>query len=358
MCKAYGGDPSVDLLRAFLNLGPTEMDFISFMVKGIDDEFHFILEGDNIGDSDDAPSKKDEVTLIDRTTAEKTQNLKVSASSRAARKRKQTAESSEKEPRLKVRKVPPQASKFSGDAFDPLDVDSDPDIHEFPSAKELKDSADCHFVVAHVTPPSWKWHLKEIILEKLYDIHDRAYMRQAMLDNMLNSKTRKLISTLSKAKDSCDAIREREVERDKAYAELERKCNEAQQDSDNNPLVLEMRSKIETLQGERLKSSETQLLQEIDGLRQDRAAVVAKVVPHVATKLVRSDEVRSSRIFKIFHLLKNSSFAFKSFCFILLFTLSHQIKNPNNLPLFDDDKTNKVVYELQHKAKASPEVEM
>ncbi|GJY29508.1 hypothetical protein Tco_0405275 [Tanacetum coccineum] len=126
MCKAYSGDPGVDLLRAFLNLGPTEMDFRSFMVKGIDD---------NIGDSEmpscpgPPPPKKDEVTLIDRTTAEKTQNLKVSASSRAARKRKQTAESSEKEPRLKVRKVPPQASKFSGDAFDPLDVDSDPDIH-------------------------------------------------------------------------------------------------------------------------------------------------------------------------------------------------------------------------------------
>ncbi|GKF53852.1 hypothetical protein Tco_0160762 [Tanacetum coccineum] len=33
-------------------------------------------------------------------------------------------------------------------------------------------------------------------------------------------------------------------------------------------------------------------------------------------------------------------------------------KNPNNLLLFDDDKTNKVVYELHHKAKASPEVEI
>nr|GEW04083.1 putative ribonuclease H-like domain-containing protein [Tanacetum cinerariifolium] len=36
-------------------------------------------------------------------------------------------------------------------------------------------------------------------------------------------------------------------------------------------------------------------------------------------------------------------------CFILLFTLSHQIKNPNNLPLFDDDKTNKVSCELPFK---------
>nr|GFA02401.1 hypothetical protein [Tanacetum cinerariifolium]GFA02795.1 hypothetical protein [Tanacetum cinerariifolium] len=42
-----------------------------------------------------------------------------------------------------------QASKTSGDPSDPLDVDSDPDIHEFPSAKELKDFTDCHWVVVH-----------------------------------------------------------------------------------------------------------------------------------------------------------------------------------------------------------------
>ncbi|GKA62133.1 hypothetical protein Tco_0761652 [Tanacetum coccineum] len=29
-------------------------------------------------------------------------------------------------------------------------------IYMFPSAKELKDATDCHWVVAHVTPPSWK----------------------------------------------------------------------------------------------------------------------------------------------------------------------------------------------------------
>ncbi|GJY04947.1 hypothetical protein Tco_0370887 [Tanacetum coccineum] len=215
------------------------------------------------GDSDDCPSEQDEVTLIDHTTIEKTQNQRVSTSAKAVGKRKHTAKSFEREPRHKVRKVPPQASKVADDAYDPLDVDSDPDIHE-------------------------------ISLEKLYDIHDRAYMRHAVLDNMLNNRTRKLISTLSKAKASCDAIREREVEKDKAYAELERKCNEALQDLDKNPLVnyeqtlFILRSKVEGLESERerLKSSKTQLLQEIDGLRQDKAAVVSKVGPYVAMKLV------------------------------------------------------------------------
>nr|GEW40371.1 hypothetical protein [Tanacetum cinerariifolium] len=185
---------------------------------------------------------------------------RVGDSLKVAGKRKQTVESSEREPQQK-----------------------------FPSTKELKDYDDCHFAVAHVTPPLWKRHLKEISLEKLWRL------------------------------------------KDKSYAKLERRCNEALQDLDKNPLALDMRSEIKTLQGkidklqgeysrlflkekkwvnyeqtlsilclkvkrlkfkrERLKSSETHLLKEVDGLRQDRVDVVSKVVPHVATKLVCSDEM-------------------------------------------------------------------
>ncbi|GJT81469.1 hypothetical protein Tco_1055811 [Tanacetum coccineum] len=264
MRQAYGADPNVDLLRAFLNLGPARLERqlifhrkqdssfqyselllednkldkksfkdvlpISFIMEGIDDEFHFIIEacvGDeggspstkfvnnealvidadpltavhplefakNIGDFDDAPSEQDEVTLIDRTTAEKTQNQRVSASSKATRKRKQTVKSSKREPQQKVRK--------------------------FPSAKELKNIADCHFVIAHGIPLLWKRYLKEISLDK----------------NLV----------ISMAKLICNR---KEVEKDKAYAELDRKCNEALQDLDKNPLVMDMRLEIKTLQGQ------------------------------------------------------------------------------------------------------------
>nr|GEX87100.1 uncharacterized mitochondrial protein AtMg00810-like [Tanacetum cinerariifolium] len=75
----------------------------------------------------------------------------------------------------KVQKVPARASKVAGKVSTPLDVDSDSNIHEFPLAKELRDATDCHWVVAHVTPPFWKQHLREISIEKLCDIHDRAY---------------------------------------------------------------------------------------------------------------------------------------------------------------------------------------
>ncbi|GJZ97773.1 hypothetical protein Tco_0670226 [Tanacetum coccineum] len=193
---------------------------------------------------------EDRATLEPMTNAE----AQVDTSSKATRKRKQVVESSKEGPRRKTQRVPPQASKASGDASGPLNVYSDPNIHKFPSAKELKDSADYHWVVAHVTPPLWKQRLKEISLEKLYDIQDKAYMRQA-------------------------------VEKDKAYAELERKCNEALQGLEKNPLILDMHSKIETLQGQ------VDRLHEVNSLRQDRADVVSKVVPHVATELVRSDEM-------------------------------------------------------------------
>ncbi|GKC58509.1 hypothetical protein Tco_1086107 [Tanacetum coccineum] len=158
-----------------------EMDFKSFMVEGVNGEFHFLSAGgvndegcspstksinnealvidvepltsvhplefdENIGDSDDAPSEKDEITFIDRSIVDKAQNQKVGASLKANGKRKQITESSGKE-----------------------------------------------------------------------------------------SRTRKLISTLLKA---------REVKKDKAYAELERKCNEALLDLDKNPLMLDMRSEI------------------------------------------------------------------------------------------------------------------
>ncbi|GKA26020.1 hypothetical protein Tco_0712129 [Tanacetum coccineum] len=54
---------------------------------------------------------------------------------------------------------------------------------------------------------SMKQHLREISIKQLCDIHDRAYMRQAVLDNVLNNRTRELIFALHKAKTSYDAIR-------------------------------------------------------------------------------------------------------------------------------------------------------
>ncbi|GJW46145.1 hypothetical protein Tco_0077791 [Tanacetum coccineum] len=315
-----------------------KMDFKSFMMEGIDSQFHFLTREDiinegggspsvfvnnetpstyveplhtvapsqfteNMTDSDDTSSEKDEVVLIGCSVAEKSKIQRVSVPSKVIGKRKQDdSRSLGRETGQKTRKVPPQVSKAAGEPFDPLDVDSDPYIHEFPSAKELKDSADCHWVVAHVTPHLWKHNLKEINIEKLCDIHDKAYIRQVVLDNVMNKQNRELMSTFSEARVACDVIRETEKEKYKAYAKLDTKCNDALQDLEKNPLVLDLRVEIETLQGqvEKLHSEYSRLvLEDKNGLTMirhslsffPRVAVVPKVVPHIAMKLVYSDEM-------------------------------------------------------------------
>ncbi|GJT10924.1 hypothetical protein Tco_0857966 [Tanacetum coccineum] len=234
MCKAYGGEPTVDLLRSLLNLGLTGdwltlsnrggsgMDFKSFMMEGVDGEFNFLPEGANEDSS--SPSTKsvnNETLVIDVDPI-----TKILPSERV-----ETIVDSDDDPSDHNDDVGTSLKATT------LNVDSDPDFYgkyfiilsnlflgtvftffyfttKFPSAKELKEADDCHFMVAHVTPPSWKKYLKEISLEKLYDIHDRAYMRQVILDNTLNRRTCKLMSALSKARASCDAIQESKVAKD------------------------------------------------------------------------------------------------------------------------------------------------
>ncbi|GJS30556.1 hypothetical protein Tco_0491176 [Tanacetum coccineum] len=259
---------------------------------------------------------------------------KAGEKSKAEGKRKLTVDAPGEGFHKRAQNVPAQASKVAGDASTPLNVDSDPDIHDKPeplygvflfSLTTLSMSFS-FFLVA-----PYRQYLREISIEQLCDIHDRAYIRQAVLDNMLNSRNQELISALHKARASRDAIREREIKKEKAYAKLEKKCNEALQDLDKNPLVSDMHAEIKTLQGqvsglhneysrlvleekkwvnyeqtlsiihakvegleskrERLKNSETQLLQEFDSLRQDRAAVVTKIILDAAMKLVHSDEM-------------------------------------------------------------------
>ncbi|GJU19693.1 hypothetical protein Tco_1153035 [Tanacetum coccineum] len=132
-----------------------EMDFRSFMVEGVDGEFYFVPEGgfaENTVDSDDTPSEEDEVILVGCDAVDKAKNQKVSTSSKA--------------------------SKAFGNPSDPLNVDSDPDIHENSTAKELNDLRIGALVV--------------------------------VLDNVMNRRTRELMSTLTKARAACDVIQEKE----------------------------------------------------------------------------------------------------------------------------------------------------
>ncbi|GKC27236.1 hypothetical protein Tco_1034530, partial [Tanacetum coccineum] len=210
--------------------------------------------------------------------------LEVGKRSKVAGKRKVAIGSHEEDPQRKAQKVTAQESKVAGDAYTPLDVDSD---------------------------PIYMQHLREISIEKLYNIHNKAYMRQAVLDNVLNGRTQEMIFALHKSRTSCDTIREREIQKDKAHAELEKNI-EALLNRVNglhsrySRLILEenksinyeqgvstLRAKVEGLKSEwkSLRASEIQLLQDVDSLRQNRAAVVARVTPDVVMKLIHSDEM-------------------------------------------------------------------
>ncbi|GJY96839.1 hypothetical protein Tco_0513749 [Tanacetum coccineum] len=239
-----------------------EMDFRSFMMQEIDGEFKFLPEG-YIDDNQGSPSSKsvnNEAPVID---AKPLTSL---------------------HPSNIVKDVADSDDASAGDNENPLLGTSLPPLPD--AGKKLR-SLDKRKLPSGVGGS----------LPKLCDVHDRAYMRQVILDNVLNSRARELIYALHKATALYDAIQARGLKKDRAYAELERKCNEDLLDLNKNPLVTDMPTKIKTLQGrvdgfhKRLKLSDIQLLQEMDALKQYRASVVAKVVPDAATNLIRSDEM-------------------------------------------------------------------
>ncbi|GKD37417.1 hypothetical protein Tco_1257624 [Tanacetum coccineum] len=302
MCKAYGGGADVPkaLHNPITHLGSwkgsfffienkiipsdypelllgknkcfVEMDFRSFMLGGVDGELNFLpaevaSEGRNspstkynVADSDDPSYGEDEQTLIGPSLSPH-------------------PEASKKFKILGKRKI---AFGAPGKALPP---------------KVQKTVIGLlRMLLLHLGNNI----LAKISIEHLCDIHDRAYMRQAILDIL---------------------------DKDMAYAELERKCNEALRDLDKNPLVSNMRAKIKDLQGqvdglhsieserERLKSVEIKLLQEIDSLKQDRDVVVSKFVPDIAIKLIRSDDLgvliaKLVRICQASDALANASYPF------------------------------------------------
>ncbi|GJT69827.1 hypothetical protein Tco_1029113 [Tanacetum coccineum] len=246
MCKAYGGEPSVDLLRSFLNLGRAG-DWLTLSSRGGTDVPKALTK---LGGLDENRSSmkyvNNEALVINAEPISAVHPLDITKNimdslgkrSKVAGKRKAVVGSHGEDPHRKARKVPAQASKVADDTSTPLDVDSDPDIHDkpdpstacnFTSIKELKDATDCYWVVAHVTPPSWKQYLREISIEHLCDIHENAYLRQAPEHPVILFKKGK----------------SKEIKRMQRWR---KKYNESLQDLDKNPLVSNMHAKIETLQ--------------------------------------------------------------------------------------------------------------
>nr|GEU52237.1 hypothetical protein [Tanacetum cinerariifolium] len=188
-----------------------QMDPLSFMIQGVDGEFNYLLEGGPDENRSSTKSVNNEALVINVKPISIVHPLNIAKnimdSHNISSDEGGLSPISPYAPSYlekgKRSTILAQASKVAGDASSPFDVDSDLDIHEFPSTKELKDTTDYHWVVAQVTPPYWKPYLREI-----------------------STETRELISALHKAMASSDTMQEKEIRKDKAYAELEKKCNE------------------------------------------------------------------------------------------------------------------------------------
>ncbi|GKC00112.1 hypothetical protein Tco_0986248 [Tanacetum coccineum] len=202
-----------------------------------------------------------------------------------------------------------------------------------PDVLELKDANACHLKISAITPPAWKNHLDNHIDLELLDLHDRCYARQAVVDNVVNRRSRELLQVIEKLRGECDVMRSRERARDEECEGLRVKCEAAMTDFEKNPAVVALREKISALSTEakehklsldrmmlesqkwagyqqslstleskvtaletekaRLEAVEVSLWKEVYELKQDRRVVVSKVVPYLAMELVHSDDMGS-----------------------------------------------------------------
>ncbi|GKA53968.1 hypothetical protein Tco_0752917, partial [Tanacetum coccineum] len=192
MCKAYGYEPTLNVLRGFLNLGvggdwltlsKREIAFRNFVVAGNDKDISFITKNPNEGSfvvgSPSAYVNNNDVDVPLKGKVVASETLKV--------------------------------------------FDDEEDIHGFPNTKELSNALDCHILVEQVTYPSWTGFLNNMSLEKLCDLHEKSYTRQAMMDNYYNGRV---------------------------HEELKVKCDSVLVDLENNHLVHDLRDKIKSLEGQ------------------------------------------------------------------------------------------------------------
>ncbi|GJX12439.1 hypothetical protein Tco_0204197 [Tanacetum coccineum] len=206
--------------------------------------------------------------------------------------------------------------------------DDDEGLFDIP---ELKDATACNLKISAITLPAWKNHLDNHMDVKLLDLHDRYYARQAVVDNVVNRRSRELLEVIEKLRGECNVIKERERAREEKSESLRVKCEVAMSDFEKNLTVIALREKISTLSTEVkehkanldrmmlesqkwesyqaslltlesqiaslevekawLEAVKVSLRKEADDVKRDRMEVVSKVVPYAAMELIHSDDL-------------------------------------------------------------------
>nr|GEW90413.1 hypothetical protein [Tanacetum cinerariifolium] len=115
---------------------------------------------------------------------------------------------------------------------------------------ELKDANAFHLKISAITPLAWKNHLDNHIDLKLLDLHDRCYSIQAVVDNVVNRRSRELLHVIEKLRGECDVMKSRERARDEKCEGLRVKYEAVMTDFEKNHVVVALREKIYTLSTE------------------------------------------------------------------------------------------------------------
>ncbi|GJQ89158.1 hypothetical protein Tco_0000297 [Tanacetum coccineum] len=123
--------------------------------------------------------------------------------------------------------------------------------------------------------------------------HTNAYHLKAVVDNVVNRRSRELLKVIEQIRGKCDVIKERERAIDEECEGLKAKCKAVMIDFDNNLAVVILHEKISTLSSEAKehKANLDRMMLEIDDAKHDRMEVVSKVVPYITMELVHSDKL-------------------------------------------------------------------
>ncbi|GKF53993.1 hypothetical protein Tco_0160903, partial [Tanacetum coccineum] len=138
-------------------------------------------------------------------------------------------------------------AKTSSLKDDALLLKNSNDDEGLPDVLELKDANACHLKISAITPPSWKNHLDNHIDLELLDLYDRCYARQAIVDNVVNRRSRELLQVIEKLRGECNVMRSMERARDEECEGLWVKCEAAMTNFEKNPPMVALREKISAL---------------------------------------------------------------------------------------------------------------
>nr|GEW70571.1 hypothetical protein [Tanacetum cinerariifolium] len=150
-------------------------------------------------------------------------------------------------------------------------------------------------------------HLDKHMDVELLDLHDHCYTRQAIVDNAVNRRSRKLLQVTKKLRGEFDVMKDMKRARKEECEELQAKCEAAMTEFEKNPTVESQKwtgyqqclstleSKVTSLEADyrRLEAVEVSIRKEVQELKQYRRELVSKVVSYATIELVHSDHMGS-----------------------------------------------------------------